>query len=245
MNGPEHMSPRRKRFGTEQLTEILFESGVEAAVNAFLLLLIGSIALEIVSSIPGPMIPSPPPGFPVSAECRSVGWWNAVLDQHRFLILAGIIFIPTVWSRLLGRSAFLSETTPKTRWQKMGRRLSGGWFEFVVGNAFGAMISAMVVVWVEQFSIAQLVLQTLGGSVFPPLSEFAGWAIGPTRAQFISDWLSWFGRNQMKFTFWLLYLAAVCDDLGIPNLKTLARWGWSRIKKSKWWRDPNQRRRKY
>ncbi|MGO8700201.1 MAG: hypothetical protein ACLQVY_21130 [Limisphaerales bacterium] len=31
--------------------------------------------------------------------------------------------------------------------------------------------------------------------------------------------------------FWILYAAGVFDDLGVPNLKTLARWLWRRWRK--------------
>jgi hypothetical protein len=42
----------------------------------------------------------------------------------------------------------------------------------------------------------------------------------------VKVWWSWYDQNQLKFNFWLIYLAAVCDDFGIPNLKSLVRWGW-------------------
>ncbi|HWW01402.1 MAG TPA: hypothetical protein VNZ64_17025 [Candidatus Acidoferrum sp.] len=31
-------------------------------------------------------------------------------------------------------------------------------------------------------------------------------------------------QNQFKFTFWFFYTAAICDDLGLPNFKTLGRY---------------------
>ena len=48
--------------------------------------------------------------------------------------------------------------------------------------------------------------------------------LGKGSAGSFHDWASWYGDNQYRFTFWFLYLAAIGDDLGIPNFKTLGRW---------------------
>src|SRR5262249_4227038 len=45
------------------------------------------------------------------------------------------------------------------------------------------------------------------------------------------SWVDWFGQNQARFDFWIIYLAAICDDLGIPSIKTLGRWLWRKIGK--------------
>jgi hypothetical protein len=48
----------------------------------------------------------------------------------------------------------------------------------------------------------------------------------------VERWSTWYGVNQTKFAFWLLYSAALCDDLGLPNYKTLARRAWNRFCKA-------------
>jgi hypothetical protein len=50
----------------------------------------------------------------------------------------------------------------------------------------------------------------------------------------LGQWFSWYGDNQMKLNFWIIYLAGAFDDLGVPNYKTLARWAWRRYKKRQW-----------
>lgn len=57
----------------------------------------------------------------------------------------------------------------------------------------------------------------------------------------IQGLIQWFDANQMKFLFWMLYLSAVLDDLGLPNLKTLAKRVWRRIKAGAAASRPNQK----
>jgi hypothetical protein len=47
----------------------------------------------------------------------------------------------------------------------------------------------------------------------------------------ITSLFSWYGENQFKFTFWLLFSAGICDDLGLPNYKTLSRWIWRKLRR--------------
>jgi len=142
-----------------------------------------------------------------------------------------LIFTATISLRLAQYGKTKEEWKPGTRLQKIGRRLSEDWFGLIVGNAFGAMISAIVVVWVQKFTLTQLAFNAAGGWAVPAIRELANWLLGETLTQTLGDWLSWYGGNQFRFTFWFLYLACVCDDLGIPNLKTLARRGWRRLRK--------------
>jgi hypothetical protein len=59
----------------------------------------------------------------------------------------------------------------------------------------------------------------------------------------VGRWYWWYGQNQAKFLFWLLYSAAICDDLGLPNYKTLIRWGGRRLRiyvRKRWATDITQ-----
>jgi hypothetical protein len=233
MTAPDQKLEVPMKLTSGKVVEILIESALESAVNAFLVMLMGSIALEIVSGVAKEMTPSSPPGMYWSKAAGSANAWSAPLREHSFLICSALFFIPTAYFRL--RTAFrpVTEPGPATRLQKIGRRLSEGWFGLVVGNAFGAMISAMVVGWVQQFSITQMVFHWLADGALPYLRAFTSWALGEPLADNIGNWLAWFSQNQLKFTFWFLYLASVCDDLGIPNLKSLARWAWRRSQKNR------------
>jgi hypothetical protein len=67
--------------------------------------------------------------------------------------------------------------------------------------------------------------------VFSPVLQAAIRLAGGSLPDLVERWFSWYGANQAKFAFWLLYSAALCDDLGLPNYKTLARRPWNRFSK--------------
>jgi hypothetical protein len=99
---------------------------------------------------------------------------------------------------------------------RMSRRVSSQWFALIVINAFVAAITAFVLYLSSAFSIAQIILHFLIGLLTSVLHfGHMGW---------FGDMADWYGENQFRFTFWLLYSAAICDDLGLPNYKTLMRW---------------------
>jgi hypothetical protein len=77
-------------------------------------------------------------------------------------------------------------------------------------------------VWIQQFTFANLVLHWLLESVLASLQSLAHQFLGGG-ADTVTAWCSWYVDNQLKFTFWFFYLSAICDDLGIPNFKTLGR----------------------
>jgi hypothetical protein len=115
------------------------------------------------------------------------------------------------------------------RLQRIQEALRENWFGLIVGNAFGAMITVVVALWIQRFSSVewswtQFILPAIHGVVESVFGQHA------VRA--IDSWFDWFGQNQPKFDFWFIYFAAVCDDLGIPNIKTLGRWLWGRVKKA-------------
>jgi hypothetical protein len=93
------------------------------------------------------------------------------------------------------------------------------------------MIGAMVLVWVQKFSLSQLLWGWALHSIVPPLHDLAAHFFGEPGTDTIGRWFSWYGQNQLKFDFWLIYFASVCDDLGLPNLKTLARFAWRRFRR--------------
>ncbi len=68
-------------------------------------------------------------------------------------------------------------------------------------------------------------------SILPGLHKLAEQVFGASRVDGFRRLFSWYGENQFKFDFWFIYFASVCDDLGLPNLKTLARFFWRRLRK--------------
>jgi hypothetical protein len=224
----------------ERLPSILWDSAIGAFVQAILITVLGTIAIEIAGGIWHEMTPSAPPLFShkplAEAEpaATASNHWNVGSSflQHKFGILFFLLFSLKVWSQMTGRSVLADPANGSpTHAQRIAKELSENWFGLVVKNAFVALVSAIVVVWVQQFSAWYWIRHLLLDSALSNLKAFFTQIFGATGANAIDSWFSWYGENQLKLTFWAFYIAAICDDLGIPNLKTLGRWCWARMRK--------------
>ncbi|HSU57135.1 MAG TPA: hypothetical protein VLT36_24045 [Candidatus Dormibacteraeota bacterium] len=215
----------------DSLGEVLWESAVEAFVNAILVVTLGSVAVGLVGGIFQKMAPSAPPGFAGASDSPAGAYSQSaarMFQHHRVAIVFSMLFAVTAWSRLKKTPPEGASTT--VTWsKKVAHRLSNEWFGLIVGNAFSAMIGAMVLVWVQQFSVWNLLYQSLLHPLVARAQELLGSAVGGSRSQALQNWFSWYNANQLRFSFWFLYLAAICDDLGIPNLKTVTRRWWKRF----------------
>ena len=224
----------------DRLPSILWESAVEAFVQAIIISILGTVAIEIAGGICHEMTPSAPPLFshkPVAEaepEAQAPTHLNigSSFLEHKFGILFFLLFGLKVWSQMTGR-AFLTDPAngSPTHAQRIGKHLAENWFGLIVKNAFGALVSAIVVVWVQQFSAWYWIRHLLLDSALSTIKAFFTQVFGVTGSNAIGSWFSWYGENQLKLTFWAFYIAAICDDLGIPNFKTLGRWCWARMRK--------------
>ena len=160
----------------------------------------------------------PKPHFP---QFNRIHW--TPLTKNHFLIVAAIFFSVGMWTRFYHGPSDESGAAQSRR-QRIINNVSENWFGMVVGNAFGAMISAFVVVWVQQFSWPQLLWQWIFQDVLSTLRPLAEAILGRGRSGALAQWWNWYGDNQLQFSFWFFYVAAICDDLGLPNFKTLGRW---------------------
>jgi len=206
------------------LIEVLWESAVESFFRAILVIVFGTIALGLASGIWDQMAPSRPPGFDPKPqlEAPAPGSPRATwIGEHHFVIVFGVIFTLTVWLRLTRSEARTDQAGALSHLRKMGQHLSENWFGLILRNALGAILSAFVVVWVQQFTLANMIFHWLLGAVLAQLQSLVQHILGGGGANTFQAWLNWYDDNQLKFMFWFFYLSAICDDLGIPNFKTL------------------------
>lgn len=213
---------------------VLRTSAVKALPEAILVLVMGNIAVGMVGGIWHQMAPSLPPGMDgktfssAGHSLSSILSWKPI-REHQFLIVYTIFFLHNLRLRLFGKPRLEPEDPADSEAWSERRRLVRGWFGVIVVNAFGAMLSALALYWAQQFSLSQFLWHAVLAPVGNFLQSLMASIFGASSASRLQDWISWYGANQFKFNFWLLYLAAICDDLGIPNLKTLGRWGWRRL----------------
>jgi len=89
----------------------------------------------------------------------------------------------------------------------------------------------VVLAFANFYNFDKWAINFLMGMVQPVLEQTVQWIFGDSIMTQINAWISWYGQNQAKFTFWVLYLAAIADDMGLPNYKTLVRLIWLYLNK--------------
>jgi len=228
VNPPPRDSPPPTILNLDRVIAILWRSAVESFIRAVLVVVFGSIAVSMASGLWEEMVPSRPPvfGHQLEAENTPPGApprWETWFGEHRFVIVFGLIFTLTSWFQLVREKQQTEASKAESHLNKITHHLSENWFGLVVGNAFGALISAIVLAWVQRFTFANLVFNWLLDSVLSALQSLMHQLLGGGRADTFDAWFRWYGDNQLKFAFWFFYLSAICDDLGIPNFKTLGR----------------------
>jgi hypothetical protein len=210
---------------------IIFDSVTEAFGSAFVIWILGGVAISIADSFAGDMIPSSPPGF--SGEHLNANhahirtWWEAVRG-NAFGLFFVIFFMHSLWAGFHGKGG-----GPGKRAQRIVSNLRENWFELIVSNAITAWGAALMLGFAQNFSVIQMFSHWIWEMVAPVFRQIGGTTPGPLYSHTLADWFSWYDANQMKLAFWFIYLAGAFDDLGVPNYKTLARWVWRRIQKRK------------
>jgi hypothetical protein len=223
--------------GTEALSiskvlEALWDSAWEALVLAFLARILGGIVVGAVGGIWHEMTPSLPPGLganplelPQAAIHLAGGWFR----QHLLALLFGVFFVAKIVARLTRGGG---TQAPRGLHAAVGRichRLSEEWFGLIVMNAFTAFVAVMVLQFTRHFSSVHWGWGVVCAMAQPLLQACSSLAPGVFAK--LTAFYDWFGDNQLKFTFWLFYAGAICDDLGLPNYKALARWFWRRVRR--------------
>lgn len=206
------------------------DCAMNAAVNAFVIVLLGKIALGIVSGVAGRMIPSALPGFEGGADSEYVShagvWWGAFFSL-RFKVFYAAMFLICLRQQLASSLPGQNAPGRLPRWQRIGRLFSEKWFGSLIVNAFLAMGLAIALARIPDVSFWKL-----GWNWLMSVSSISAW-LEDGLLTWLNPWLLWYDHNKVKFYFWLIYFAAVCDDFGIPNFKTLTRWLWRRWKKAR------------
>jgi hypothetical protein len=216
----------------EDLVVILMECAVSSFVQALMTLIWGQLIFSLLGDLLKDMIPSAPPGLVGRAPpgLGAAGSWLAVED-HLLWILGGVFFALNARARFFRAQSDPDSKAAGGRLRDLAESISADWFKLLFSNALGALVAVWMLALGQEFSVTNWLLHL----VIDPLAllghSMSVWLLGSGRATSIQRWIDWYGENQTKFTFWLLYSAAICDDLGLPNLKTLARWAWNRARR--------------
>jgi hypothetical protein len=214
---------------------IVWQSLWDAIWPAVGLWFLGGVAISVISGICDEMTPSMPPGLEAHSGVSGwVGhWWNvssSAVHQHAFAVLFAVLVGVKSGVQLAHFSSVPSLRLMAARALRAMHRLRHDWFSLLIKNAFGAFVSVLLIQMLQQFSWSHI-LWGMVMDLLHPVFDWLGHLFGGVGLGILGRWWDWFGDNQTKFLFWLLYSAGICDDLGLPNYKTLARWGWRRARR--------------
>jgi hypothetical protein len=208
---------------------LIWGSACEALVLAFLIHILGSLAFQMLDGILEKMMPSLPPSLvsePKSNTETAVTF--RFTKTERFSLILAVVFVAVVMRRMIGHSRY-AEHRAVAIWDRLREH---DWFSLLVINASIASLMAPLVQALEQVAPLKMLWTFMVGILHPAIDAFLNLWPEVTETT-IRDLWRWYGANQLRFTFWLLYGAAVCDDLGVPNYKTLGCWFWRRLKKKR------------
>ena len=217
----------------DALCEMLWETAFESAIGALMVMIMGGIAIGIVGGIFGDMNPHLPPALagakPVTTIPHSFIGLQNFFHQYQYAIIFSVLFLAKLVGRL-ARYSTLEKHRETAAWLGgFSERISEDWLGLIVINAFNAWITALILSWLQNFSWTHF-LWALAMEALQPLFHFLfGWVPANPFFDLLGSTWGWYNDNQFKFTFWLIYTAAICDDLGIPNIKTLSRIVWLRL----------------
>jgi hypothetical protein len=223
-------SRKPKALTFARVTEILWESAWEALVLGFLVVIFGSLVFGFVSSVWRDMTPSLPPGIGSEPKLEVEGspLNFSFLREHRNVLIFLVLFSGITAGRLLEYSRS-HEQRRAAAWAKRAfRRISDQWFGLIVINAFLTVIAVMIIRFTQQFTLTAFLWHIVGDLVTALIRNVAN-LFSTDAVQYVENLIGWYKVNQPRFLFWLLYTAAICDDLGLPNYKTLGKFLWRRF----------------
>jgi hypothetical protein len=209
-----------------KITGILWESVWEAFSLAVVLLVLGSVAVGLVGGLGRQMMPSLPPGLasgtsPELPPPAAHPHGTRVRREGRLGLAFALLYPGIVWLHLARHSRHPARRAFADRMHAAYWRVATQWFAVLVANAFRAFVGAMVLGFLSQFSYTQWLLHLLLKWLHPVLQQVVGLFVDNRELDTVNGLIAWYGANQLKFTFWLLYSSAIADDLGLPNWKTL------------------------
>lgn len=192
--------------------------------------LFGSIVVGIVGGMWHDMAPSLPPGLEhkPQPEAEPSAWNFSWFQEHRFALLFAVFFLVEAVVRLARHAGSEKQRKAAALVQRLRRRVMAEWINVIVVNAFGAFVTVLVIQITQQFTLTALIWSFIWDLIHSLASMITSALPGGGFFRGIGALFNWYQDNQFKFMFWFLYAAAICDDLGLPNFKTLGRYLWQR-----------------
>jgi hypothetical protein len=227
---PVKRTRKPAKLTVSKVTNILWDSAWEALVLGFLVVIFGSIALGFVSGVWRDVTPSLPPGIGSEPKLEAEGspLNFSFFREHRHALIFLVLFCGITAGRLLKYSRSDNHRRAAAWAKRVFQRISDQWFGLIVLNAFVSVIAVTIIKFTQQFTLTAFLWHICGDLVTALIRNVAN-LFSTDAVQYVENLMGWYKVNQPRFLFWLLYTAAICDDLGLPNYKTLGRFLWHRF----------------
>ena len=231
---PASQSKKRSRkpakLTPSRVTDILWESVWEALILGFFVVIFGSLVFGFVSGLWRDMTPSLPPGIGSEPKLEAEGspLDFSFLREHRTALIFLVLFCGITAGRLLKYSRNDDQRRAAAWAKRAFRRISNQWFGLIVINAFVTVIAVTIIKFTQQFTLTAFLWHIVRDLVTALIRNVAN-LFSTDAVQYVENLIGWYKINQPRFLFWLLYTAAICDDLGLPNYKTLGKFLWRRF----------------
>ena len=234
-NSPEE----RRSTGLRAIPGVIVGSAFQALWCALIFMIFAEIAFAISTDIFMEMIPSMPPGVesgPVEEgesldQAPTRGDLKALYKEYKYWFYYSLSFLGLAVINVSG--AFKKKPTallPEPL-RKVGVKLWQNWFKILVMNAFGCMIAAIVFVILQNVSFIRILIDIILALLQPVFYRTASLFMNAEAIATAAGFVEWFHDSEVKFAFWAFYLTAVLDDLGLPNIKTLVKQLYRRLKR--------------
>lgn len=210
--------------------EIVYNAAVDSLASAAVVWFLGGAALGIAGGFTNGMVPSLPPAFAGQPQLEAghpahgFAWWNAV-KREAFVIFFAIFFLHSLWVGFHGNAG-----PRRGRVSRILAKVREDWFSLIVGNAIQAWFAVLVLGIAQQFSVWQMVWHAVSDMVLGIIKPMVSVFLGKDGTSSLSQWISWYGANQSKLNFWIVYFGGAFDDMGVPNFKSVVRWSWRRMR---------------
>ena len=230
VTGPLKRSRKPAKLTVSKVTNILWDSAWEAFVLGIIVVIFGSTVFGFVSAVWGNMTPSLPPGLGSEPKLEAEG---SLLDfsflrEHRYALILLVLFCGITAGRFLQHAPSGDQRRAVARAKRAFRRISNNWFGLIVVNAFVTVIAVAVIQFTQQFTLTAFLWHICGDLVTALIRNVAN-LFSSDAVQYVENLIGWYKVNQPRLLFWLLYTAAICDDLGLPNYKTFGKFLWRRF----------------
>ncbi len=217
------MEPRRA-------FQLLGESAAQALLGAVGVMIAIGLTRWLLLGLLGDMLPDVPTEV-ADGDGASVGSWlkaiGAGYDQNPYgyaylISFAGLAFTNLATAgRALPEGGFAASLYARWRW------IVANWFSLLIGNAWGAFIGAIVILFLAQFSLMRILIEVVLTALQPLLYSLAELVANGGQVATAELAIAWYGEHELRLLFWFLYLSNILDDLGAPNLKSL----WRRVRR--------------